>query len=66
MVVEVENTFESYSYDTTGEKQCKFITGVLEGLLKYYWEAENLESEEIQCKCESEENEDCQIKVTAE
>ncbi len=66
IVVEVKNTFESYSYDITEEKQCKFITGVFEGLVKYYWEAENLESGEIQCKCESEDNQTCQMKVTAE
>ncbi len=66
MKIEVENTFESYSYETTGEKQCKFITGVLKGLLDYYWDKENLESEEVQCRCESEEIETCQIKVTAE
>lgn len=50
--IETANNFESSSYGETGEKQCKFILGVLEGLMLHFWDEEELESEEEQCYCE--------------
>lgn len=64
IVVEVENTFESYSYGQTGEKQCKFLTGVFEGLMNYYWQNNDLESEEVKCACQ-EGHQKCSMKVVA-
>lgn len=65
IVVEVENTFESYSYGQSGEKQCKFMTGVFQGLMNYYWDVEDLDSEEVKCACQ-EEHDKCSMKVVAE
>lgn len=63
VTVEVNNTFESYSYGKTGEKECKFLTGVIEGLIDHFWQAEDIESEEIRCSCESLESDKCVFQV---
>lgn len=50
--VETWNNFESHSYGETGGKQCKFVLGVLQGIMSHFWDEENLESEETRCACE--------------
>ncbi|MDY6771094.1 MAG: 4-vinyl reductase [Candidatus Nanohaloarchaea archaeon] len=62
-IFEAENTFESYSYGETGDKECKFITGVVEGILGYFWETD-ITAEELQCACEGHDT--CRIRAEAE
>lgn len=62
--VKTHKTFESYSYGVTGRKECKFILGVLKGLMNHFWSVE-VEGEEVQCDCESIENEACVYEVRA-
>lgn len=62
--ISAKNTFESYSYGRTGRKECKFMTGVLEGIMYYFWDKE-VDSEEIECSCESIDSEECIFEVTA-
>ncbi|MFB6204604.1 MAG: hypothetical protein ABEJ75_03085 [Candidatus Nanohaloarchaea archaeon] len=55
------NSFESYSYQEcadertceTGGANCKFLTGVIKGIVGYYWENEDLTAEETQCAADS-------------
>lgn len=62
--IRINNTFESYSYGVTGRKECRFILGVIEGIIEHFWTVE-VEGEELQCDCESIENEACIFEVTA-
>jgi len=63
--IKAYNTFESYSYGTTGRKECKFLLGVLIGLSSYFWEKE-VEGEEVECRCESIEKEYCVFEVVSD
>ncbi|MDY6771096.1 MAG: hypothetical protein SV186_04020 [Candidatus Nanohaloarchaea archaeon] len=56
------NTFESTSYGQTGDKECKFLEGVVKGMIGYFWDTENIISEETQCACEGEPV--CELVVT--
>jgi predicted hydrocarbon binding protein len=49
------NTFESTSYGQTGNKECSFLTGVLKGMMAYFWDTEDLHVEETSCACEGED-----------
>lgn len=62
--VRASNTFESHSYGVTGRKECRFILGVLEGIMSYFWDSE-VEGEEVQCGSESIENDVCIFEVKA-
>lgn len=55
IVFSIENTFESDSYGETGEKQCKFMRETFRGITSYYWETDDLTTEEIQCRSEGHE-----------
>lgn len=63
ITLEAMNTFESYSYGRTGEKECKFLTGVFKGLMDHFWGAEDIEAEEVRCSCESLESDKCVFQV---
>lgn len=63
MVLEAENTFESSSYGETGQKQCRFLTGVIAGILEYFWETD-VTADETACACEG--GDTCQVEATAE
>lgn len=60
-VFEASNTFESESHGETGETECSFISGVLKGILTYYWDTDNLQVEETQCRSEGEDR--CRLRV---
>lgn len=60
--ISAKNTFESYSYGRTGRKECKFMTGVLEGLMHHFWDRE-VEAEEVECSCESFDSDGCVFEV---
>lgn len=62
--IKAYNTFESHSYGDTGRKECKFLQGVLQGLMKHFWQME-VDSEELECACESVDNDFCLYEVTA-
>lgn len=62
--VEGYDTFESYSYGVTGRKECKFILGVLKGLMNHFWDKE-VEGEELQCDCEDIDHDACVFEVKA-
>ncbi|MFB6208164.1 MAG: hypothetical protein ABEJ69_02345 [Candidatus Nanohaloarchaea archaeon] len=62
LAVEAENTFESQSHGQTGETECKFLTGVVEGMTGYFWDVE-VEAEETQCACQ-EEYSSCRIELS--
>lgn len=57
-----ENTFESSSYGETGETECRFIPGVIGGILAYFWDTETSVTEEG-CACTGADA--CQVLVTA-
>lgn len=57
------NSFEAESHGETGEKQCRFFTGVIEGILTYFWDTD-VTAEETHCV--SEGNDTCRIEATAE
>lgn len=59
--VSTANTFESESYGETGNKECDFVTGVLEGLMVHFWDDEDVEGEEV--RCQSEGHERCVMRV---
>jgi len=62
-VFRAENTFESSSYGETGETQCRFIKGVISGILAYFWETET-SVEEQACACAGADA--CRVHVTAQ
>ncbi len=53
--ISTENAFESTSYGTTGNKECKFLTGVLKGMMAYFWDTSDLHAEETSCACEGDD-----------
>jgi predicted hydrocarbon binding protein len=55
IVFTIENSFESDSYGETGEKQCKFMREAFRGITSYYWETEELTTEEVECRSEGHE-----------
>lgn len=57
-----ENTFESHSYGTTGQKVCSFLSGAIVGIVEHFWETE-VEVEEIQCSSEDEYTDHCLFEV---
>jgi predicted hydrocarbon binding protein len=59
----VTNSFEAASHGQTGEKQCRFFTGVIEGILEYFWDTD-VTAEETSCACEGDDT--CRIEATAE
>lgn len=62
-VLSAANTFEAESYGQTGQKECRFLTGVIEGILEYFWDTE-VTAEETRCACEGADS--CRVEVTAE
>lgn len=62
IVFTIKNTFESDSYGETGEKQCKFMREVFRGITSYYWETDELTTEEVQCRSEGHER--CKMVIT--
>ncbi len=58
-----KNGFEAESHGETGEKECRFFTGVIEGILTYFWDTE-VTAEETRCACEGKDS--CRIEATAE
>lgn len=62
VVFTVENTFESDSYGETGEKQCKFMVNTFAGIISYYWNSDDMNAEEVQCR--SEGYEQCKMVIT--
>jgi len=59
----IRNSFESASHGETGEKECSFFTGVIEGILTYFWDT-SVTAEETSCTCEGTDT--CRIEATAE
>lgn len=63
-IFSAENTFESDSYGTTGNLECRFIKGVLKGIVAYFWD-QDVSIEETSCACEDEADGHCRFEVTA-
>ncbi|MDY6777495.1 MAG: 4-vinyl reductase, partial [Candidatus Nanohaloarchaea archaeon] len=59
-VFDADTTFESESYGETGEPSCRFMTGVVEGMLSYFWDTE-VEATETACRCAGDDH--CRIEV---
>lgn len=67
------NSFESYSYAECAKEQvcendgtsCGFLTGVIKGIVAYYWDEEDLSAEETQC-ASNPEHDACTIVVKNE
>lgn len=55
------NTFEAASYGETGGLECRFIKGVLKGIVAYFWDAD-VEIEETACACQGGDH--CRFEVT--
>lgn len=64
MKLNVNHTFESHSYGTTGRKECRFFSGTVEGIMGYLWDKE-VKVEELHCDSESINQEACVFEVKA-
>jgi len=49
-----ENAFESSSHGETGNTECSFLTGVLKGMMAYFWDT-SVTAEETSCTCEGDD-----------
>ncbi len=46
-----ENGFDAFSHGETGEKNCSFITGVIQGMTIFFWDTGNIDAEHVSCVC---------------
>lgn len=64
MMIHAENTFESASNGETGKKECRFLTGVIQGMMQHFWDRDNITADEKQCACQGHDR--CTFEVTAD
>ncbi len=65
LAVTAENTFESYSYgagDDADQPRCRFLRGVLAGIVGYYWDVDDVAVEEETCRAAG--SDACRMVVT--
>ena len=46
-----DNGFDAYSHGETGEKNCRFISGVINGMTIFFWDTGAVETDHVKCVC---------------